>query len=129
MPDPILSFEKRVACRRCNASGKIQSIKANTLWDDCPTCLGEGKVLTYVPVSEEQLDEDIALGAELTQLRQAKEAARLAAARMLRTFAAIRSMLADLGDEPIAKTGIKLASEGEAQAAALITLLRDGGVQ
>jgi len=125
MNDPVVSFEKKVKCARCQASGKIQSHRPGPDFTDCPTCLGEGYTITFAPVSEAELDESVELGIELAQLRQGKETALLAAAHMLRIFAGVRATLADLGDEPIAKSASKLASEGEAQAAALITLLRE----
>lgn len=132
MPDPILSVEKRVKCTRCQASGKIQNHKPGPDFADCPTCLGEGHVITYEPVSEEELDEGIALGAELARLRQAKETALLAAGSMLRIFADVRTELAGLAGDGLSGAiarGIKKAQEGEAQAAALIALLREVGVQ
>lgn len=130
MTDPVLSIEKKVKCTRCQASGKIQSIKPGPDFTDCPTCLGEGYVITYQAVSEEQLDEGVALGVELAQLRQAKETALLAAGSMLRTFASVRETLVHVeGGLDAITRAIKLASEGEAQAAALITLLREVGVQ
>lgn len=118
MTDP-----KRIKCSRCAASGKIQSTQSGPAsLTDCPTCLGEGYVLDLRPQPSPAVELD-----ECDELRRAKETALLAASHMLRIFAGIRAALTDLGDEHIAKSARKMASEGESQAAALITLLREVG--
>jgi hypothetical protein len=135
-PKHSLSFEPVLLvlpttgeCPRCKGSTKIPNLEPGYHLRDCPDCEGKGRVEVLAPMTESDLDESVALGMELSQLRRAKQTA-LDAARVLREN--YRQMIAALSpwqDAALLDEARALAGEGLAQVSELVAFLEVGGAR
>lgn len=118
-------------CPRCKGASKIPNpAKSGPYLVDCPNCEGTGRVEVLQPMTEADLDDAVALGAELAQLRRDKESAKKAASDMARLFTLIGKGLERVELSPFAQQIRSFAAEGIASAQALIDqLAKDGGAQ
>ena len=128
--EPVLMVEVNTGeCPRCKGATKIPNLQPGPHLIDCPTCEGTGRVEVYAPMTEADLDEAVALGIELAQLRRAKETSHKAACQIRDKFFEVGEALATVPATVDLIRARAIAREGFQEAAALIALLEDGGDQ